>query len=735
MINRIVIKSKASYDDTGVVIDQLKQVNFVYGTNGSGKTTISNLLKNPEKYPQSEISWVNSSELRKLVYNKDFIEENFHQDSNIKGIFTLGKESHDIQQAIESRRIELNKTNDELSKLEIIRQQKTDEQIQNESVFEEQCWKLKQKYDSVFEEAFKGFRAVKTKFKEKCKEEARNTEIIETYDELQNRCSRVFGSTKEKVGILRKIDPRDCLEITIDPIFSSKIIGREDIDISRLISKLNISDWVKQGHDHLKLTNGVCPFCQQTTGEEFGRKLDELFNEEFNKQIDYLNEVCSKYSRTLVDVIEQVDVLLEIENEYINKQEISSRKEIIKTKYQANMLLLSKKKNEPSSSIVLESCFEDIIAINKMIDAYNREIRNHNELIDNIIEEKRILIARVWKFISVENKDNLKLYEEKDFSLNSAKTGILSKIETKKETKKMLIKEIEEFESQITSVIPSINEMNNLLKSFSFTNFKFSETSIKGNYSIVRENGEDAKETLSEGEKTFVTFLYFVQLLNGSNDKSRITENKIVVIDDPISSLDSNIIFIVSSLIRKIIDEIRKNRNGMIRQLFILTHNIYFHKEVSFNKGKGTNRLSDESFWILRKINNVSQIKYYESNPIKSSYELMWQEVKFAQERSSSSVQNLIRRIIENYFKIFGNYHEDQIIDLFNDEEKVICKSLMSWVNDGSHFINDDLYSEVTIDMVEKYLKVFEKIFEVTGHHAHYRMMMGMSEDYLPLSS
>ncbi len=90
------------------------------------------------------------------------------------------------------------------------------------------------------------------------------------------------------------------------------------------------------------------------------------------------------------------------------------------------------------------------------------------------------------------------------------------------------------------------------LLSFGFSSFSLAESEKEGFYKIVRPNGEDAKETLSEGEKTFITFLYFYHLLKGSNTESGITENRIVVFDDPVSSLDSDILFIVSSLIKKL---------------------------------------------------------------------------------------------------------------------------------------------------------------------------------------
>ena len=62
--------------------------------------------------------------------------------------------------------------------------------------------------------------------------------------------------------------------------------------------------------------------------------------------------------------------------------------------------------------------------------------------------------------------------------------------------------------------------------------------------------------------------------------------------------------------------------------------------------------------------------------------------------------------------------------------ELVICKSLCSWVHDGSHYAHDDLYVSIGDTMVGNYLRVFREIFEKQEHHAHYKMMM-MSDDYV----
>ena len=62
---------------------------------------------------------------------------------------------------------------------------------------------------------------------------------------------------------------------------------------------------------------------------------------------------------------------------------------------------------------------------------------------------------------------------------------------------------------------------------------------------------------------------------------------------------------------------------------------------------------------------------------------------------------------------------------MFDGNERIICKSLFSWVNDGSHYSHDDLYVSIDCSMVDIYLKVFRAIFEKSDHLAHYKMMMG----------
>jgi wobble nucleotide-excising tRNase len=197
----------------------------------------------------------------------------------------------------------------------------------------------------------------------------------------------------------------------------------------------------------------------------------------------------------------------------------------------------------------------------------------------------------------------------------------------------------------------------------------------------------------------------------------------VVVFDDPVSSLDSDILFVVGSLIKGLFEEVRAG-TGHIKQVFVLTHNVYFHKEVTFNSNRRDVAMNEETFWIIRKPGLLSKVDRHGSNPIKTSYELLWSEVRKS-DRSKLTIQNTLRRILENYFKILGGVDPDKIYEMFGGKEKMICKSLFSWVNDGSHYAHDDLYVSIDGSMIDVYLTVFRAIFDKSGHLAHYKMMMG----------
>ena len=106
MIEGIKIRSVASFGDEEQNIDGLSQNNFFYGSNGSGKTTISRLIadEDADDYSKCSVIWRSGNKLETLVYNRDFIDRNFNSDAELRGIFTLGEENEAVLKAIEDAR-------------------------------------------------------------------------------------------------------------------------------------------------------------------------------------------------------------------------------------------------------------------------------------------------------------------------------------------------------------------------------------------------------------------------------------------------------------------------------------------------------------------------------------------------------------------------------------------------------------------------------------------------------
>ena len=151
----------------------------------------------------------------------------------------------------------------------------------------------------------------------------------------------------------------------------------------------------------------------------------------------------------------------------------------------------------------------------------------------------------LWIYFVNETKEELKEYIKFKDGRSKAIDNINKKITSLNNEIKQINNKIDEIEINITSVTPTVKNINEILKKFDFKGFKLEEnTKQKGTYLILREDGTIANETMSEGEYNFITFLYFYYLVYGSHESTGVTSNKIIVIDDPISSLDSNVLFL-----------------------------------------------------------------------------------------------------------------------------------------------------------------------------------------------
>jgi len=733
MIKQIDIKNVATYDNQGVQFDDLKKVNFIYGANGCGKTTISNFIhdNSDPKFRNCSLTWQNALPLKGLVYNKEFRERNFGK-GKLSGVFTLGEATAEQITEIQTKTEELKAIkSDGIQKRETLEKQKAEkEKLEND--FKETAWtKVYKKYENDFKEAYGSHQ--KEPFKNKLLQEFSSNNVqIETLENLKEKAETIFGEQPQRIDEINQISFDRVVEIEAIEIWKKIIVGKADVDISKLIQRLNINDWVNQGREYIE--DKTCPFCQQKTiTDDFKTQIESFFDEAYINDIKLLKDLKLEYTsltQNIINLLNGIEVNQKaFSNTKIDADKFSAYLKTLISQNVANDEYLNNKIKEPSRSVEPISTKEQLDLIAELINQANIEIKKHNNIVTNYATEKNNLIKAIWKYLIEQYRTDTTTFNSKKDSLEKGIANIEIQYKAKQGEYRKLDADIKNLNKNVTSIQPTIDEINRILKSYGFLNFEIVPTEEEGFYQIQREDGSIAEATLSEGEITFITFLYYLQLTKGGISKDEVNNERVLVIDDPISSLDSNVLFVVSTLIKDIIKNIKADI-GDVRQLILLTHNVYFHKEVSFIDGR-TKTCNRTNFWILRKNDKVTGLQSFKmNNPIQSSYELLWQELKSDEVKSTLSIQNIMRRIIENYFKLLGKYGDDDLILKFETkEQQEICRSLISWINDGSHSINDDLYVELQDRTIEVYKNVFKDIFILTNHQGHYNMMMNLTEE------
>ncbi|EOD5839637.1 AAA family ATPase [Listeria monocytogenes] len=722
MIERIILNNIATYKKTVDIIP--KKINFIYGSNGSGKTTISNFLGGYENSEDSSIE-LSSNEQEIISYNKKFVAKNFNNFSDVPGVFTLGEDSKELQEKL-----------DDLYKSNIKKQEKINKKVHSISELDSEiksdrdslnkgCWKKQQVIGENFSQALVGYRNSKEKFTDKCISQYGLTIPAEEYslEKIKEKYDIAYSKETEIYKTYDLIPVPDIKGEESSEILQKIITGSQDSPFGDVIDFLSNSDWIREGLSYVDKNNNKCPFCQQDLHDNIRDELLAYFDEIYQRDCKEVDKFTSQYISTFGDVSNLLKSIIDNPIAIINYEHLQALYNEYDAVFKLNCEELKKKQQSYSVQVEMHGIIPIIENINATLSDYNKKIEANNFIVMNQEKEKTVCQKMLWDYIVLELTPLLSSWSQNNNGRENAKKNISKQIEVLMEEKKGNDSEIRRIESTLTSVAPTATEINNILSKFDFKGFELKENSNKkGTYIIYREDGSEATNTLSEGEYNFITFLYFYHLIYGSHEQTGILKNKIIVIDDPISSLDSNVLFIISTLVKNLINDCRKNKFG-IEQVFVLTHNVYFHKEVTFLGGNKEYKKDEVYFGILKKNENVSYITAYEKNPIQTTYELLWQDLR-DEETSISTTFNTMRRILEYYFQILGGIDYEKCISEFDGTEKITCKALISCINDGSHFINDDFVIVFDESTLENYKYIFKRIFESLGQIEHYKMMM-----------
>ncbi|MHB1063233.1 MAG: AAA family ATPase [Georgenia sp.] len=737
MLEYLRLRGAPAFDPaSGADIGPLKPVNFFFGPNGSGKTTISRALVDSTRFAGTTLEWTPAtSALGIKVYNRDYVNATLTPAGHLAGVFLLGETNAEIQTEIESLTGpsgSIAAAKEELARLRSSLDAKNGEIEGVRIALKEAAWAKRKEIPAELREMFTGYNNSKDRLLDRLLEvAAANLSASEDFAALTSEAAAVLAEDAQpllELPLGRDIKLEDAPGHSL---FGMAVVGSGNVRLAPLIQQLGSADWVQQGRTHLENANGVCPFCQQTAPSDLGKQLEAYFDRTYIEQMEQLAALskcfeswAQQWTTYLADLSVKPGVA-----EHLNAERLASARAALETVIAEGRAQINAKLSGPSSILSVPDPSPQVEGVNAVVREANAKIQGFNLLLRNRSAAKRSLLDRCWVvFARVTLLAELSRYEGAMPGHLAGVRNLEGKIETAQTDVRAKESRLRELQAKVTSSKPIIDRINRLLDSVGFHSFSLAEsTAVQDGYTLIRSNGDVATETLSEGERTFITFLYFAQSLQGTAQDQAEPNDILAVIDDPISSLDSDVLYAVSTLVRRIIEDVAAG-TGRVRQLLLMTHNAHFHKDVTYRPHGGP-KLGSWKYGVVRKRSGQSsEVELRDDNPIQTAYGALWDEVKRSAERPSESavgLQNTLRRILETYFKVLGGVDDPAIIAKFEGDEQVICRSLFTWVNAGSHSIFDDLDYSPTPSTVEANLRVFCRIFEEHGQIGHYRMMMG----------
>ena len=595
----------------GDSLSDFGEKNLFYGWNGTGKSTLSNLFRSIEKrspISEGEIEFVifgkkvdgaDLSTIQELpqvrVFNKDFVVDNvFTSHGAVAPIFFLGEESIEKQKQVEKLNADLDHAKNERREKEIEKQRS--------------------------ERALDDYKKDRAKFIKDLLSSSGGNNSYNNYDKrlYQGKCDELLelSDAEQKTKILDEsaLDSqkkkKDASQLEKLPLveFSYPDIQRLTDQVVTLLRKTVISSviealknneelamWVKDGLEkHKKYRSKDCLFCGQSLPYGRIQELEGHFNDEYNAFIEEIERQTTNV-KSAISILStctlpnRLEIYDHIKNEYdVKLQDFSKERDRI-SGYLHNLLTALKDKvQKPFQSI--ERGFDIFDSNINVISDLNAVIRKHNQETDDF--QSAISAART----AIEESlvaQSLMEYQQKKNDVDA----VAAAIQTVSDKIIALGTEIPKIEKDIEEHRRPADELNNDICSYLGRNELTFEIQGKG-YQICR-NGRPATD-LSEGEKTAIAFLYFLKSLG---DKSFFLEDGIVVIDDPVSSLDSNALFHAFGFM--------KDRTKDAGQLFILTHSHPFFRQVKnwFNhldnqKKKDVNRRPGRFYMLTNHAND-----------------------------------------------------------------------------------------------------------------------------------
>lgn len=569
-------------------IDDFKNKNLVYGWNYSGKTTLSKLFqvlefKDKNKcFSGSELEITIKDGTNSKIFNQDsllsfpFFVKVFNNEY-IKRIFTWDEPKSGFSPISFYLGDSAGDLNDKIKKLETI----------NERLFA-----LREKKYKPVIYTFEGYNKANGHFTRKAKE-IRENYLPGLFDPTtfdKGHFKTIVDTVKGnlEINILSPVE-RDLTKsvATAEKKFElqnqnlvitenlAKLIQNvksiledsapKSISLPALEEDSILFDWVQKGITIHK-DSIECKFCTKQLPDNRIDDLNSFYSKKLKEIQDSIESLLKLITneRRVVDVKfpSQKDIAEPFQAEY---EEAISQYETQKDNYKDKLSILEYDLKSKGTKIFnpITSTEIEFISLQNYFEAVLNIIKKHNEWLGEFAARREAAINKILKHYVSEyllSEMYTKKESDNDFSIQ-----MIQKIDAKAKANIVLI---ESYYSQLSDKVKGQTELNDILEILLHRDDIRIE--IREEKFRLERSGHPA-EHLSEGEKSAIAFAYFLtELKSLRNDEPPKLPRTIIFIDDPISSLDSNHIFQVRSLLKDFF------KTEDFAQLFISTHNFEF---------------------------------------------------------------------------------------------------------------------------------------------------------------
>ncbi|MGT2460106.1 AAA family ATPase (plasmid) [Cupriavidus basilensis] len=561
------------------------QYNLIYGFNGTGKTTLSRVFGSLEagalrpELPEGgtfevqlsdgsiikSTGELNALQGRLLVFNVDFVEESFKwKEGTARPVFYLGREQANLADQLAKTSGELKALAEPAKSAEALRvaKEKAFAQLKRDAarLIAEQL-NLGRLYDAAKLATDYG---IDTYTDDKLLSERRRVDLRAAIAQVSPLAKLPLLAKPELVlvnllHVTNKIAP-----ITVGSIALEDLQGHE-----------SMRDWIATGLAyHEKNSLEKCLFCANDVTamrlEHLRQSIDDKFDQlkrdtkEAQTSAVALQMECKSLAGALPS---SNDISQSFRTEYLAlSKALGDALGNADRTVSAALALLNEKLASPNLSAPVEfltstdECAKIEAEIRENLDAINKLLTKHNAESDNFAEAKHTAAKNLKEHYLAEGQ---KGYTEANDEVKVAKKavdGLEAEINVLKDREIELRKAVRQHG-------PAATIINKLIHSY-LGRKEIALVPSDDGYRLDR-NGKPVNGSLSEGEKTAIALCYFLSTLEAEGRKRK---DLIVVLDDPVSSLDTKAMNYAFSIV--------KSSLGEAGQLFLLTHNLNFMNEA-----------------------------------------------------------------------------------------------------------------------------------------------------------